>query len=78
MNDMKSASGYLYVSDMSLKIEQRRRKIVLAAIESKKNESANIIMKLSDKSVVDTELGTTYAITNVEVLKKMFEIQMLR
>lgn len=72
MNDMKTASGYLYVSDMSLKIEQRRRKMVLAAIESKKNESANIIMKLSDKSVIDTELGTTYGPTNVEVLKKMF------
>lgn len=72
MNSMIDASGYLYVSDISLKIEQKRRKIVLNSIESKQNESANIIMKLSDKNVVDIERGTTYEPTNVEVLKKMF------
>ena len=72
MEGMKNAAGYLYVSNHSQKVEQKRRKKVLSIIESKKNESSNIIMKLSDRDVVDTEIGTTYNPTNGEVLKKMF------
>lgn len=72
MSGMKDVEGYLYVSDHSLKTEQTRRKKVISVIESKKNESSNIIMKLSAGDVVDTELGTTFNPTNGEVLKKMF------
>lgn len=72
MEGMKEVEGYLYVSDNSLNTEQARRKRVLSIIESKKNESSNIIMKLSASDVVDTELGTTFNPTNGEVLKKMF------
>lgn len=72
MEGMKQHKGYLYNSDYSLKKEQKRRKKVLIQIESKKNESSNIIMKLSTPDVIDTELGTTYGPVNPEVLKKMF------
>ena len=72
MDMMKSVGGLLYVSDHSLKIEQNRRKKVLSVIESKKNESSNIIMKLSASDVIDTEIGTTFGPTNEEVLRKMF------
>lgn len=72
MDGMKKHKGYLYTSDHGLKIEQRRRKKVLSQIESKKNESSNIIMKLSASDVVDTEIGTTFSPINPEVLKKMF------
>ena len=72
MSGMKNQKGYLYVSDHGIKVEQKRRKKVLVQIESKKNESSNIIMKLSASDVVDTEMGTTYNPVNPEVLKKMF------
>lgn len=72
MDGMRNHKGYIYVSDHGLRIEQKRRKKVLAQIESKKNESSNIIMKLSTSDVVDTELGTTHVPVNHEVLKKMF------
>ena len=72
MEGMKPVGGYLYVSDHNLNVEQKRRKKVQAVIESRKNESANIIMKLSANDVVDTEIGSTYNPVNSEVIKKMF------
>jgi len=72
MDGMKKHKGYLYVSDHGLKVEQNRRKRVLAQIESKRNESANIIMKLSASDVVDAEIGTDIGPINHKVLKKMF------
>ncbi len=71
-NALKNAKGILYVSDHSLQVEQKRRKAVFAKIDSKTNESANIIMKLSADNVVDDQLGTTYDPINSDVLKKMF------
>lgn len=72
MDGMKSVGGFLYISDHSLNVEQKRRKKVLSVIESKKNESSNIIMKLSDHDVIDTEIGATDEPVKTEVLKKMF------
>jgi superfamily I DNA and/or RNA helicase len=71
-NSLKTAKGLLFVSDHSLQIEQKRRKKVVIKIDSKTNESANIIMKLSSEDVVDDQLGTTFDPINAEVLKKMF------
>jgi len=72
IKEMERHSGIIYVSDHSIQVEQRRRKRVLKAIESKQNESSNIIMKLSKIDVVDDQLGTTYGPTNADVLRKMF------
>jgi len=71
-NALKEVNGILYVSDHSLKVEQKRRRKVVAKIDSKTNESANIIMKLSSDDVADDQLGTTYDPVNSDVLKKMF------
>lgn len=71
-NGLKDEKGIIYVSDHSLKVEQKRRRKVIAKIDSKTNESANIIMKLSADDVVDDQLGTTYDPVNSDVLKKMF------
>lgn len=71
-NALKDYNGILYVSDHSLQVEQKRRKKVVVKIDSKTNESANIIMKLSSEDVVDDQLGTTYNPVTDEVLKKMF------
>lgn len=72
LNAHKSVKGILFVSDHSLQVEQKRRKKVVKIIDSKTNESANIIMKLSSENVVDDQLGTTYEPVNSDVLKKMF------
>ena len=69
---LKAEKGILYVSDHSLKVEQKRRKKVITKIDSKTNESANIIMRLSAVDVVDDQLGTTYDPITSDVLKKMF------
>lgn len=69
LNDYK---GIIYASNHSLRVEQKRRKKVVIKLDSKSNESANIIMKLSAKDVVDDQLGTTYEPVNSDVLKKMF------
>ena len=71
-NALKTAKGILFVSDHSLQVEQKRRKKVVMKIDSKTNESANIIMKLSSENVVDDQLGTRYDPVNSDVLKKMF------
>ena len=71
-NALKDSGGILYVSDHSIQVEQKRRRKVVAKIDSKTNESANIIMKLSAADVVDDQLGTTYDPINSDVLKKMF------
>lgn len=70
--DLCPHKGLLYISDHSLRVEQKRRKKVLGFIESKKNESSNIIMKLSAADVIDDQLAGTYKPINAEVLKKMF------
>ena len=72
IKEMERHSGIIYVSDHSIQVEQRRRKRVLKAIESKQNESSNIIMKLSKSDVVDDQLGTTYGPVDADVLRKMF------
>ena len=71
-NELKNRKGILYVSDHSLRIEQKRRKKVALKIESKCNESANIIMKLSNSEVTDDQLGTSYDPVTSDVLRKMF------
>ena len=71
-NTLKDFDGILYVSDHSIQVEQKRRRKVVEKIDSKTNESANIIMKLSSADVVDDQLGTTYDPVNSDVLKKMF------
>ena len=71
-NALKDANGILYVSNHSIQVEQKRRRKVVAKIDSKTNESANIIMKLSASNVVDDQLGTKYDPVNSDVLKKMF------
>ncbi len=71
-NALKVANGILYVSNHNIQVEQKRRRKVIAKIESKTNEAANIIMKLSESNVVDDQLGTTYNPVNSDVLKKMF------
>ena len=68
----KDAEGILYVSNHGLLIEQRRRNKVLEKIASRTNETANIIMKLSEESVEDRQKGTSYDPVNPKVLKKMF------
>lgn len=68
----KDFKGIIYVSDHSLQVEQKRRRKVVMKIESKSNESANIIMKLSHHEVADTQLGTSYDPITNDVLKKMF------
>lgn len=70
--DLCQHKGLLYISDHSLRVEQRRRKKVIRFIESKKNESSNIIMKLSAADVTDDQRAGTYRPINAEVLKKMF------
>lgn len=70
--EMKNYSGYLYKSDHSLNIERTRRKRVLKIIDSRKNESANFIMKLSEEKVQDDTIGTDNKPINNKVLKKMF------
>ena len=72
VKEMERHSGIIYVSDHSIQVEQGRRKRVLRAIESKQNESSNIIMNLSKSDVIDDQLGTTYGPTTAKVLKKMF------
>ena len=72
VKEMERHSGIIYVSDHSIQVEQRRRRRVLRAIESKQNESSNIIMNLSKSDVVDNQIGTSYGPTTAKVLKKMF------
>lgn len=72
VKEMEKHGGVIYVSNHGIQVEQSRRKKVLKKIESKQNESSNIIMKLSRRDVIDDQLGTTYGPTNSEVLIKMF------
>ena len=72
VKDMERHGGIIYVSDHGIQVEQNRRKRVLKAIESKQNETSNIIMRLSQADVVDDQLGTTYGPTDTDVLKRMF------
>lgn len=64
--------GIIYLSDQSLRREQRRRKRVVSMVDSKSNESANFILRLSSKDVKDTQTGTDYKPVNADVLFKMF------
>lgn len=66
------SNGVLYLSDHSLHVEEKRRKNVVQAIKARKNETANIILRLSDPKLVDTQTGTDYKPINDEVLRKMF------
>ena len=72
VKEMERHSGIIYASDHSIQVEQRRRRRVLRTIESKQNESSNIIMNLSKSDVVDDQIGTSYGPTTAKVLKKMF------
>ena len=72
VKDMEMHGGIIYVSDHGIQVEQNRRKRVLKLIESKQNETSNIIMRLSQSDIVDDQLGTTFNPTSSEVLKKMF------
>lgn len=71
-NDYKSYNGILYISNASLLNEQKRRREVMTKLESKTNETANIIMRLSTVDIIDEQLGTNYNPIDDFVIKKMF------
>lgn len=64
--------GFLYLSGMSLEIEQRRRRKTLGLIESGKNRSLNNILRLSNPEVNDYEAAGVKNPDNSAVLKQMF------
>jgi superfamily I DNA and/or RNA helicase len=64
--------GILCISDRSFNVEYRRRRDIVDTINSKKNKTANALMRLMEDDVVDTQKGSrTHPITN-NVLLKMF------
>lgn len=64
-------SGYIILSNINIKIEQRRRNGVMRVIESKSNNTSNMLMRLS-AGEEDTQTGLDAEPVNTEVLKKMF------
>ena len=65
-------NGVLFRSDLSLEIEKRRRQRVLTHIMSKKNLTANIIMRLSSNDLNDSQHGSSFQPVNADTLKRMF------
>ncbi len=71
-DDFVEGPGILYKSDFPIKIEQRRRNGVLSEISSKKNQTANMIMRLSNADVVDTRAATNIDPLTDKTFKAMF------
>lgn len=64
-------SGYLILSDRSIKVESRRRQSVMRVIESKQNATSNMLMRLS-AGEEDSQTGTDLEPVTSDVKKKMF------
>ena len=67
-----AGEGIMYESDFMLKMERRRRQAVINEIDSKKNQTANTIMRLSDPELVDYQFGGDLVPIKKETLKSMF------
>lgn len=65
------AKGIIVLSDKSIKIEQKRRKKVMRLIEEKKNQTANMLMRLS-AGESDSQAGSKEEPITEDVLYKMF------
>lgn len=65
--------GIICISDFNFSMEYSRRRGIIDVINSKKNKTANALMRLMEDDVVDTQKGSnTHPLTN-NVLLKMFK-----
>lgn len=70
--EMCKDKGILFLSNSSIKRQNRRRKNVLGQISLKNNITSNNIMRLSSPDVVDDSRGTTLKPLNNKIIKHMF------